>query len=93
MKYQNGQPLLGLVPAGVLDRHSQTNFQTSGYSTVDNINGAARYERTDQRATQSTGFRERAFGRWLGALDLNEILSKQKLSLKAKNNNYFQYYH
>ena len=33
MKYQNGQPLLGLVPAGVLDRHSQPNFQTSGYST------------------------------------------------------------
>ena len=33
MKYQNGQPLLGLVPAGVLDRHSQTNFQASGYST------------------------------------------------------------
>ena len=33
MKYQNGQPLLGLAPAGVLDRHSQTNFQTSGYST------------------------------------------------------------
>ena len=36
MKYQNGQPLLGLVPAGVLDRHSQTNFQTSGYSTENN---------------------------------------------------------
>ena len=33
MKYQNGQPLLGLVPAAVLDRHSQPNFQTSGYST------------------------------------------------------------
>ena len=34
MKYQNGQPLLGLVPAGVLDHQSQTNFQTSGYSTL-----------------------------------------------------------
>jgi type I restriction enzyme M protein len=33
MEYQNGQPLLGLVPAGVLDHQSQTNFQTSGYST------------------------------------------------------------
>ena len=33
MKYQNEQPLLGLAPAGVLDRHSQPNFQTSGYST------------------------------------------------------------
>ena len=35
MEYQNGQPLLGLVPAGVLDHQSQTNFQTSGYSTDD----------------------------------------------------------
>ena len=38
MKYQNGQPLLGLAPAGVLDRHSQPNFQTSGYSTDEKSN-------------------------------------------------------
>jgi transposase-like protein len=37
---------------------------------VDNLIGAARYERSDERATQRNGFRERAFETRLGTLDL-----------------------
>jgi len=37
---------------------------------VDNLIGAGRYERSDERATQRNGFRERAFETRLGTLDL-----------------------
>ena len=37
---------------------------------VDNLIDAARYERSDARATQRNGFREHAFETRLGALDL-----------------------
>ena len=37
---------------------------------VDNLIGAGRYERSDERATQRNGFRERAFKTRLGTLDL-----------------------
>jgi integrase len=33
MEYQNGSPLPGPAPAGGAQRHRETNFQTSGYST------------------------------------------------------------
>jgi len=37
---------------------------------VDNLIGAGRYERSDERATQRNGFRERTFETRLGTLDL-----------------------
>jgi len=37
---------------------------------LGNINGAALYDRSDQRATQRNGFRERTLGHQLGAFDL-----------------------
>jgi transposase-like protein len=37
---------------------------------VDNLIGAARHQRSAERATQSNGFRERAFETQLSTLDL-----------------------